>query len=94
MPPPATPAAHHARPPVERMTDACENITFPQLLLRTVIIKAQGWIQDSLYENVSHLGAAPTLYFAPNPYEINDNLVRGGGEFLYMDPQRQTVRNH
>ena len=24
-------------PPVDRMTDACENITFPQLLLRTVI---------------------------------------------------------
>ena len=23
--------------PVDRMTDACENITFPQLLLRTVI---------------------------------------------------------
>ena len=23
-------------PPVDRMTDACENITFPQLLLRTV----------------------------------------------------------
>ena len=26
-----------APPPVDRMTDACENITFPQLLLRTVI---------------------------------------------------------
>ena len=25
-------------PPVGRMTDACENITFPQLLLRMVII--------------------------------------------------------
>ena len=25
-------------PPVDRMTDACENITFPQLLLRTVNI--------------------------------------------------------
>ena len=25
-------------PPVDRMTDACENITFPQLLLRTVKI--------------------------------------------------------
>ena len=24
--------------PVDRMTDACENITFPQLLLRTVIM--------------------------------------------------------
>ena len=24
-------------PPLDRMTDACENITFPQLLLRTVI---------------------------------------------------------
>ena len=24
-------------PPVDRMTDTCENITFPQLLLRTVI---------------------------------------------------------
>ena len=24
-------------PSVDRMTDACENITFPQLLLRTVI---------------------------------------------------------
>ena len=28
----------HAHPPVDRMTDACENITFPQLLLRTVKI--------------------------------------------------------
>ena len=27
-----------ADPPVNRMTDACENITFPQLLLRTVKI--------------------------------------------------------
>ena len=26
-------------PPVDRMTDACENITFPQLLLRTVNMK-------------------------------------------------------
>ena len=25
-------------PPVDRMTDACENITFPQLLLRMVKI--------------------------------------------------------
>ena len=25
------------RPPVNRMTDACENITFPQLLFRAVI---------------------------------------------------------
>ena len=25
-------------PPVNRLTDVCENITFPQLLLRTVII--------------------------------------------------------
>ena len=24
-------------PPVDRQTDTCENITFPQLLLRTVI---------------------------------------------------------
>ena len=37
-----TPPCHapcHAQPPppVDRMTDACENITFPQLLLRTVI---------------------------------------------------------
>ena len=28
---------HHACSNVDRMTDACENITFPQLLLRTVI---------------------------------------------------------
>ena len=28
-------------PPVDRMTDACENITFPQLLLRTAKIKRQ-----------------------------------------------------
>ena len=36
---PATHTTHHARPrPVDRMTDACENITFPQLLLRTVKI--------------------------------------------------------
>ena len=27
----------HARPPPDRMTDASENVTFPQLLLRTVI---------------------------------------------------------
>ena len=32
----ATPP-RHACPLVDRMTDACENITFPQLLLRTVI---------------------------------------------------------
>ena len=82
MPPPpathATPCPHHAHPchahppppPVERMTDACENITFPQLLLRTLIIKAQGWIQDFLYENISHLGAAPTLYFAQIPMKL------------------------
>ena len=41
--PPHTPPyhayPHHARPPpVDRMTDSYENITFPQLLLRTVII--------------------------------------------------------
>ena len=29
---------HHHAPPSPRMTDACENITFPQLLLRTVNI--------------------------------------------------------
>ena len=28
----------YAQPPVDRMTDTCENITFPQLLLRTVKI--------------------------------------------------------
>ena len=28
-----------ARPPVDRMTDACENITFPELLLQTEIRK-------------------------------------------------------
>ena len=28
-------------PPVDRMTDACENITFPQLLLRTVTSKSR-----------------------------------------------------
>ena len=27
----------YTSPPMDRMTDACENITFPQLLLRTVI---------------------------------------------------------
>ena len=37
MPPlPCTPP-----PTVDRMTDACENITFPQLLLRTVIKKSR-----------------------------------------------------
>ena len=34
---PATHAPCHACPPMDRMTDACENITFPQLLLRTVM---------------------------------------------------------
>ena len=29
--------------PVDRMTDACENITFPQLLLRTVKICLNAW---------------------------------------------------
>ena len=40
QPPPATHAPlHHARPPwTEFVTHACENITFPQLLLRTVKI--------------------------------------------------------
>ena len=38
-----TPATHALSPatrplPVNRMTDTCENITFPQLLLRTVIM--------------------------------------------------------
>ena len=32
----AHPPAMHAPAPVDRMTDACENIAFPQLLLRTV----------------------------------------------------------
>ena len=36
---PHTPSHHTCLPPVDRMTDACENITFPQLLLRTVISK-------------------------------------------------------
>ena len=31
-----TPFAMYAPSPVDRMTDTCENITFPQLLLRTV----------------------------------------------------------
>ena len=30
------PGGVHLPPPVDRMTDACENITFPQLLLRMV----------------------------------------------------------
>ena len=34
---PCTPLCH-TWPPLDRMTDACENITFPQLLLRSVII--------------------------------------------------------
>ena len=43
-PPPCMPPCHahpcHACPPlVDRMTDACENITFLQLLLRTVVRK-------------------------------------------------------
>ena len=29
-------------PPMDRMTDACENITFPQQLLRTVNINILG----------------------------------------------------
>ena len=37
--PPATHAPRHAAvSPVDSMTDACENVTFPQLLLRTVNI--------------------------------------------------------
>ena len=32
------PKGVYTSPPVDRMTDACENITFPQLLLRTVKI--------------------------------------------------------
>ena len=32
-------------PPVDRMTDVCENITFPQLLLRTVT--TSGWPHSS-----------------------------------------------
>ena len=46
--PPATHDPCHTWPPchappltVDRMTDACENITFPQLLLRTVIKKSR-----------------------------------------------------
>ena len=35
-------------PPVDRMTDACENITFPQLLLRTVIRRAALHCCDSV----------------------------------------------
>ena len=31
------PGGVHLSPPVDRMTDTCENITFPQLLLRTVM---------------------------------------------------------
>ena len=38
MPPSPCMLSCHACPPVDRMTDACENITFPQLLLRTVKI--------------------------------------------------------
>ena len=42
-----------APPPVNRMTDACENKTFPQLLLRTVnIIRADPLLinkQDTVY---------------------------------------------
>ena len=37
--PPAMHDPRHARSPVDRMTDACENITFPQLLLRAVIMR-------------------------------------------------------
>ena len=38
---------HHAFPPTDKMTDACENITFPQLLLRTVIIRHSNLIQKT-----------------------------------------------
>ena len=48
FPLPCMPPSHHACPPAmhaplwtEFLTHACENITFPQLLLRTVIIGSQ-----------------------------------------------------
>ena len=41
MPPTTHTTPSHTCPPPDRMTDACDNITFPQLLLRTVNIKCQ-----------------------------------------------------
>ena len=45
-----TTSPHPPPPPaVDRMTEACENITFPQLMLRTVII-----LQMPIIKNFSH----------------------------------------
>ena len=38
-------------PPVDRMTDACENIIFPQLLLRTVGNKAALKLKMRMQQN-------------------------------------------
>ena len=37
-PQPCTPPCNHAHPPINRITDTCKNITFPQLRLRAVKI--------------------------------------------------------
>ena len=46
--------------PMDRMTDACENITFPQLLLRTVIIQPSSRKQKN--QTRKHIRERPSEY--------------------------------
>ena len=85
-------------PPVNRMTDGCKNITFPQILLRTVINEMTtrtapppppGSTNNGQYTYVWHGHAAPSCGVHPH-YPPSDNSTnpppppRDDGLYTYV----------
>ena len=72
------PSMHWGRhpPPVDRMTDRCKNITFPQLRLRTVIMSGLHLLKCHPYDKVQMPGPVCCQYLQRTVRFGESNSIR------------------